>query len=503
MRSIPKLTWVGLLFLVMTGLVFGQSFLGTITGVVLDPSGAVVPDAKVELTEITTNVQRTATTNAEGRYLFPDLTPGSYVVTVSRTGFKDIKSSPILLTAQQNARFDSTLEVGTGAEVVEVIATPPTLNTENATLTNVTPREDLVNLPLDRRSTLEFLFLSSSNTNGDGSSYMLGGLRGQYTNFTIDGVSSNATLWGGQSGPMTEESFEAISDMKVLTSNNSAEFPGVATLLISTRSGQNALHGSAQFTEHQYATDARCFFCGPNPSGPERHQLGGSIGGPVYLPKVYDGRNKTFFYFTWDSTIFPAGGGLWTSLTSVPTLAFKQGDFSKLGQPIIDPRTGKQFPGNIIPTDRISPVSQGLQKLGSHADRRHPGSRQTDAGIPGQPGPIGIRLRAGESVARRRPRLHVRHGETPARVVPQYRRQAAGYIGGTRRAGGLRRGGHHHHGHRRLYRTAGARHRGAASRWNGARQGEGRRAGEMLRGDHDWPPGRLPAGSGARQPGGR
>ncbi len=364
MRSISKLTWIGLCLALLTGWALGQSFLGTITGDAVDSSGAVVPDAKVELTEVATNVKRTATTNAEGRYLFPSLTPGTYVVTIGKTGFKDVKSSSILLTAQQNSRFDARLEVGEGAQTIEVMATPPTLNTENATLSNITPREDLLNMPLDRRSTLEYLFMSSSNTNGDGSSYMIGGLRGTYTNFTIDGVSSNASLWGGQSGPMTEESFEAISDLKVLSSNNSAEFPSVATLIISTRSGQNTPHGSLFLTEHQYALDAKCFFCGPNPKGPERHQLGGSFGGPVYIPKIYDGRNKTFFYFTWDATIFPAGGGLWANQTSVPTLAFKQGDFSKLGQTIIDPTTGQPFPGNLIPSNRISSVSQKLQQIG-------------------------------------------------------------------------------------------------------------------------------------------
>ncbi len=364
MRSFSKLTWVGLILALLAGWAFGQSFTGTITGDVVDSSGAVVPNAKVELTEMATNVKRTATTNAEGRYMFPSLTPGTYIVTVEKDGFKDVKSGSIILTSQQNSRFDATLEVGTGVQTIEVNATPPTLNTENATLSNITPREDLVNMPLDRRSTLEYLFLSSSNTNGDGSSYMIGGLRGTYTNFTIDGVSSNASLWGGQSGPMTEESFEAISDMKVLSSNNSAEFPSVATMIISTRSGQNALHGSFHVTEHQYVTDAKCYFCDSGSHGPARHELGGSFGGPIYLPKIYDGRNKSFFYFTWDATIFPPGGGLWTSLTSVPTGAFKQGDFSKLTQKIIDPTTGQPFPGNVIPSNRISSVAQKLQQIG-------------------------------------------------------------------------------------------------------------------------------------------
>ncbi len=340
-----------------------QSFLGSINGIVMDPTGAVVPNAKVEATDVTTGVKHGVTTNNEGRWALPDLPAGTYVITVNAPGFKETKSTPIVLTAQQTSRFDATLQVGTNSQSIEVTAGAATLNTENAEIDDLRPREDLVNMPLDRRSTISFFFMTSSNYQGDGSSYSLGGLRGVNTNFTVDGVSSNGALWGGQSGPLTEESFEAIRDMKLIESNTSAEFPNVATVLIASRSGENTPHGSLFYTQNNNALNAPCWACaGEKPKGPNRHEFGGSFGGPVILPKIYDGRNKTFFYYTWEHNTFPAGG--WISTANVPTLAMKSGDFSKLSTVITDPTTGQPFPGNIISPSRISPVSQGLQNFG-------------------------------------------------------------------------------------------------------------------------------------------
>jgi hypothetical protein len=340
-----------------------QSFLGTIGGTVSDSTGAVIPQAKIELTEVATGIKRNSATNAEGQYSFPDVKPGTYTVSVVATGFKEARSSNIILTAQQNFRFDTTLQVGESTQTVDVTATPPTLNTENAQLGDMRPREELLNLPLNQRSTINFFFLSSFNYQGDGSSYSLGGLRGSSTNFTIDGVTSNSSIFGGQVGPMTEESLDAVSEMKMLTSNNSAEFPNVGTILISSRSGTNAPHGSAFFLTSNNALNARNFFSPTKPKGPTRHELGASFGGPVYIPKVYNGRNKTFFYFTWEQQRFP---GADTGTANVPTLAMRRGDFSSLlpDTVIYDPTTGQPFKNNVIPPERLSQVALKMQDFG-------------------------------------------------------------------------------------------------------------------------------------------
>jgi hypothetical protein len=163
---------------------------------------------------------------------------------------------------------------------------------------------------------------------------------------------------------MTEESLESVREMKMLTSNNSAEFPGVGTILISSRSGENQIHGSGFYVTSNNALNARNFFSPEKPKGPIRHELGGSFGGPVYLPKIYDGRNKTFFYFTWEQQRFP---GADTGTANVPTLKMRNGDFSDLladGIVITDPTTGNPFAGNKIPQNRISDVSRNIQSFG-------------------------------------------------------------------------------------------------------------------------------------------
>ena len=228
-----------------------QSFLGSISGAITDASDAVLQRAKAVLTETTTGVQRVTASNASGDYSFADLPPGTYSIEVTAVGFKGVKSGDIILTAQQTARFDARLEVGESSQSVSVQAIAATLNTENAQLGDLRPRADLLTLPNNTRSAISFFFLSSFNYQGDGSSYSLGGLRGTNTNFTIDGVSSNSSIFGNQVGPMTEESLESVAEMKMLSSNNSAEFPGVGTIMIASRSGTNDLHGSAYYYQEQ------------------------------------------------------------------------------------------------------------------------------------------------------------------------------------------------------------------------------------------------------------
>jgi len=363
MRSPSRSVWMCLCVLLLPGLAIGQSFLGSIGGSVVDPNSAVVPGAEVTLLHVGTGVKRTSTTNAEGSYSFANLPLGSYTVTVTRSGFKEARSSHIVLTTSQAARFDATLEVGEVTQTVDVTAAPPTLNTENAQLGDVRPREDLLNLPLNSRSAINFFFLTSSNYQGEGSSYSLGGLRGGNTNFTIDGVSSNSSAFGGQVGPMTETPLEALREVKVLSSNNSAEFPGVGTIVISSRSGENQPHGSAFFVSSNNALNARNTFAVSKPKGPIRHEFGGSVGGPIYISGLYDGHSRSFFYFTWEQQRFP---GAFNGVGNVPTLKMRAGDFSDLlpTRRIVDPLTGQPFAGNIIPTGRLSPVALRMQEFG-------------------------------------------------------------------------------------------------------------------------------------------
>jgi Carboxypeptidase regulatory-like domain len=350
-------------FVLLAGAMSAQSFLGSITGRVIDPSGAVIPHAKVILVQTETAIQHETATNTSGEYLFPDLPSGTYAVTISAPGFRDVRGANLPLTAQQVQRFDAKMEVGMSEQAIDVAAVAPLLNTENAEVDGIVSAKAFHDLPVNDRSVFSFIDLNSFNVQGaDGSSYSIGGLRGTSTNFTVDGVNSNSSLYGQQSGPQTELPLDSVREVKLMASNNSAEFPSVATMMVETRSGTNQVHGNAFFETENNALNARSFFAGPKMAGPIRHQFGLSFGGPVVIPKLYNGHNKTFFIFTWEDTKLPGG---YYSTANVPTAAMRNGDFSALlaqGIVINDLTTGKPFPGNIIPASRLNPVSLNVQK---------------------------------------------------------------------------------------------------------------------------------------------
>src|SRR3982074_3134506 len=189
---------------------WSQSFLSSITGTVVDPTGAVVSGAKVVATETRTGVAHESVSNNSGGYLVADLVPGRYSVTITSPGFKELRSGEIILTGNQVQRFDGRLDVGATSETVEVAASAPTVNTEDAQIAGVESREELTLLPTNQRSTITLFMLNSYNYHGVGSSYSMGGLRGVDTSLTIDGNTSNSNTFGNQSGPQTEVSFESL-----------------------------------------------------------------------------------------------------------------------------------------------------------------------------------------------------------------------------------------------------------------------------------------------------
>jgi hypothetical protein len=271
MRSLFRFSAPCVGLLLSAGLLYGQSFLGSITGIVKDTSGAVIPQAQVTLVNIHTGLKGSAKTNAAGVYLFGDLEPGVYAITVSHIGFKKVTSGNITLIASESTRFDATLAVGTTKQTVQVQATPPALDTENGRLSNTLTRTELLDLPLNNRNSLDFMMLQSSDYQDNEGIYSIGGDRSVFNNFTIDAVSANSAAFGGQVGPMTQESFDAVSDMKMDTSNNSAAYPDMGTLMIQDRSGTNQFHGSLFDYENNWAFNARPFFAGSIPRGPIEH----------------------------------------------------------------------------------------------------------------------------------------------------------------------------------------------------------------------------------------
>ena len=334
----------------------------------------MVPEAQVVLTNTQTLVKRQTVTNASGNYAFDDVPAGIYQVSVAKTGFREMVSSDITLATQATVRFDAAMEVGQVSSKVEVTAQAPTLNTENAQLGSVVTRNDIADLPMEK-SAMNFRYLDSANQDGG----YLGGQRANIGTYSVDGVSAMAPAWGAWSGPMLGMSMDSIQDITMVTSTPSAEFGDVANISVSTRSGTNVFHGSAFWDTNNNALDADDYFAHTKGHGPYRQYLGGTIGGPLIIPHLYNGKNRTFFFFQWESFLQPGG---YVTQVSVPDAAFREGDFSSLlaltdssGNPtpqiIYDPTTYNAatgsfspFPGNKIPSNRINPVSA---KIAEHA----------------------------------------------------------------------------------------------------------------------------------------
>jgi hypothetical protein len=366
MHSVKRILVLSLAAVLSTGLLIAQSFLGSITGTVQDTSGAVIPGAAVTLNSVSTGQQLNAVTNSAGIYLFSNLNPGVYTVTVSHAGFSQMSSSQITLIAAENTRFDAKLQVGTASQTIKVSTTPPALNTENGLLSSSLSTKAMLTMPMNRiDSTTEMLNLQSSTSSA---SYnpSIGGGHDTNINWSIDGVTGTSPLFGNNSGSMITPPYESIETLETDTSNSSAQYQDPSSVFISEKSGTNEFHGDVYDYETNWALNANSYFgtSTNKPKGVVRHIFGGTIGGPVILPHLYNGRDKTFFFFSYAGDKSP-GGGVATS--QEPTAAMMSGDFSQLLPSVVieDPTTGLPFPGNIIPSSRISPVSQAMQKFGA------------------------------------------------------------------------------------------------------------------------------------------
>ncbi|MEN6607528.1 MAG: carboxypeptidase regulatory-like domain-containing protein, partial [Bryobacteraceae bacterium] len=361
-----------------------QTITATLEGVVSDASGAVVPGAKVDVTNERTNVTQTKTSDERGRYYFPLLPPGSYKLTVAVTGFKTFERSGMVLEVQQSARVDVALSPGDLAVKIEVTGEAPRLDAVDATMGRVVDNTSLLSMPLGSRSPLALAQLAPGITSVGGyksgggiSSLSANGGRLDQTDVLLDGVSLNVMEHNsGIQQLQIEPKVETIQEFKIQTDNFSAEYgsSGAAVISMVSRSGTNELHGSLFEFHQNNHLNANGFF--NNKAGAKlpvsRHnQLGGTVGGPVYIPKVYDGRNKTFFFVHHERISVP--GSRLTERDTVPTALEKAGDFSKSmnssGQllTIYDPATAYKdgsgtwvrnpFAGNVVPKARFNAVA--------------------------------------------------------------------------------------------------------------------------------------------------
>ncbi|HEV2382488.1 MAG TPA: carboxypeptidase regulatory-like domain-containing protein [Terriglobia bacterium] len=374
---------------------FGQSITGDILGTVHDPSGAVVTGAKVTLTAVDTGIKFEATSDAGGDYLFAELKPGHYGVEASKEGFETAAVSDIELLVGQRPRVDVTLRVGATTQTVEVSAGGVVqLETQTSSMNQITQETAVENLPIVNRNFIDLVALSAGvapiGQGNSPASYWTGAGQGNVTtsvaggresdeSFIVDGIESRNARFGSAN---LRPSFDAIQEINVQTSNFSAEYGRSAAVINTTlKSGSNNIHGDAYDYVENNILNANNFFSNLTglPKGIVRYNdFGATIGGPVVLP-YYNGRDKTFFFFSYEGLRNPTVTNLTALDPSPAQLAGNLADNSggtgffptssaycqaaaTAHSPhcvdVINPATGQPFPGNLIPTSMLNSTTQ-------------------------------------------------------------------------------------------------------------------------------------------------
>ncbi|HMJ61379.1 MAG TPA: TonB-dependent receptor [Bryobacteraceae bacterium] len=362
---------------------FGQVASAELSGTVLDSSGAAVASAKVTATNVATNLARDAASDTTGKYIITLLPPGDYTLSVEAAGFRKLVQSGIALQINQQAQVDLTLQLGQVSETVEVTGQAPLLESESSSLGTVVNQQLVNQLPLNGRNFIQLATLSPG-VNGVGFSasgtIMSGtrpddrrpateifsnGNREGSNNFLYDGIDDNERL---TLSIVLRPAVEAVREFKIQTNLYSADIGrnSGAVVDVISKSGTNRLHGSLFEFLRNSAMDSRSYF---NPKGTafptfRLNQFGGSLGGPVVLPKLYHGKDHTFFFVDFEGY---RRDSQQLTLGNIPTAKMRAGDFSETAT-IYDPLTTKAnpngagfvrtpFTGNQIPSNRWDPIS--------------------------------------------------------------------------------------------------------------------------------------------------
>jgi hypothetical protein len=360
-RTIFYLT-AGIVSLLLTGTVWGQSTFGQFVGTVRDPLGAAITAAVVKAVNTGTSATRSTVTDASGEYTLVNIEPGDYQLSVEAPGFQVAKFSGITLTARQDLRQDAILALTTQSQVVNVSeAAAAPISTEVSNIAETKLGRELIDLPVaiysrSTGSTSPITTLSTQpgvQTDASGN-LSIAGEKPAMLSTSLDGIS---TVSPKGASPITElfPSFDGIAEIRVSEINNTAEFGGVSDITTISKSGGNIYHGSLYEINQVSALDARNRFSAVKPHL-TLNDYGASLGGPVAVPKLYHGKNKTFFFMDFESLQKPNQSLVFDSF---PTAAMRNGDLSVyLPTAIKDPlNSGQTFPNNQIPLTRIAPLS--------------------------------------------------------------------------------------------------------------------------------------------------
>ncbi|MBI3210016.1 MAG: TonB-dependent receptor [Candidatus Solibacter usitatus] len=368
----------GVYFLLCCAMLFAQSDRGTISGTVSDSTGAIVPGAKITVTNQATNVAVTMLTNETGAFAAPSLSVGDYSVRAEHQGFRPSVRTGIVLNAASSVRADITLEVGAAQQAVEIKADAIQLTTDSAKSSSTITNKLVDELPLvvggALRSPFDLAILTPESKSFSDNNFILGGGQAASYGTTLDGVSANTTRalqvsWVSVNAP----SLEGVTEFTVDTNGFKAEYghAGGGQMSFASKSGTNEYHGSAYEFLRNHDLDARRFF-EVERGVYKQNDFGWSVGGPVLIPKLYNGKNKTFFFSTMEW--FRNRVGASATATTVPTPEMYTGDFRNWVDgnnrmiPIYNPfalrtdaggaQTRDPFPNNQMPANLFDPLMQ-------------------------------------------------------------------------------------------------------------------------------------------------
>jgi hypothetical protein len=358
----------------LAGMLFSNSLcaqgVSAITGSVTDANGGAIAGARIHLVSQATQFTYETVTNGQGEFVFPDLPIGTYQIKAESPGFQTYEQLGLPLQVGERTSLPIQLKVGQIAETVTVTAAAPLVNASDAQLSTVVDQQRMQDMPLNGRDPLQLMVLVAGAVPTAGTSIRqsftyaqtfvsASGGRGNSTNFVLDGGDNN-DLYTNVAQPFPNP--DALAEFQYVTNNYSAEYGnakgGVVNAVI--RSGTNEYHGVAFEFLRNTDMNATNFFSPGRQDGLKRNQYGYTFGGPVRLPR-YNGRNKTFFFTSFQDTRIRQAPT--SALTYAPTVAERNGDFNGSGIPLTDPLTNAPFPNNQIPASRLSSVATNLMKF--------------------------------------------------------------------------------------------------------------------------------------------
>jgi hypothetical protein len=358
----PALLSLGCCLLLATSASAQLASQTALVGTITDSDGLAVPGAQVAAVNAGTRDTYEATTNTDGYYNIQFVRAGTYEISVTLTGFQTSKVTGIDVANNQIVRTNVVMKVGQLNESITVVGASPILDTDSARISETIGKRAVSDLPLNGRNVWSLASTTPGvlgGLNSDiGLSFRGAGQREIQNSLSLDGINSSSNLLAATSmRPIAD----AVTEIQIQTGSTSAEYGSYLGVHINvvTKSGTNNPHGSIFEFFQDAALDNRGYFENrANPKNPRRrNQFGTQMDGPVMIPRLYDGRNKTFFMGAYEGVRAKA---LTAGFSSVPTTLMRQGNFSEITTPIRNPLTGQPFPGNIIPAAQISPIARKL-----------------------------------------------------------------------------------------------------------------------------------------------